>query len=162
MSQTRPTTQTKAFCRTTDLVHSAGSGPGKPRQCHIYCSVPGGGQNNTTQRGNCNCYCQYLTQHNLLSWLLPPQGQSYAQGKHTVCCYNLSCVVCPGCLRQSPLPLMMHSPQMPQFHCIGQQSPSQTKKAVSEQPSYLPVFIQLFVSPYNVCVCRNRGPTWWG
>nr|XP_019962606.1 PREDICTED: bromodomain-containing protein 4-like [Paralichthys olivaceus] len=33
-----------------------------------------------------------------------------------------------GCLRESPSPLMMHSPQMPQFHTVGQQSPSQTKK----------------------------------
>uniref|UniRef100_A0A8C9WU79 Bromodomain containing 4 n=2 Tax=Sander lucioperca TaxID=283035 RepID=A0A8C9WU79_SANLU len=33
-----------------------------------------------------------------------------------------------GVLRESPSPLMMHSPQMPQFHPMGQQSPSQTKK----------------------------------
>ncbi|CAJ1053873.1 bromodomain-containing protein 4-like isoform X4 [Xyrichtys novacula] len=33
-----------------------------------------------------------------------------------------------GCQRESPSPLMMHSPQMPQFHPMGQQSPSQTKK----------------------------------
>ncbi|PWA32562.1 hypothetical protein CCH79_00015105 [Gambusia affinis] len=33
-----------------------------------------------------------------------------------------------GCLRESPSPLMMHSPQMPQFHPVGQQSPLQTKK----------------------------------
>uniref|UniRef100_A0A672ZT22 Bromodomain-containing protein 4-like n=1 Tax=Sphaeramia orbicularis TaxID=375764 RepID=A0A672ZT22_9TELE len=33
-----------------------------------------------------------------------------------------------GCLRESPSPLMMHSPQMPQFHPMGQQSPAQTKK----------------------------------
>ncbi|XP_034043675.1 bromodomain-containing protein 4-like isoform X2 [Thalassophryne amazonica] len=32
------------------------------------------------------------------------------------------------CLRESPSPLMMHSPQMPQFQTSGQQSPSQTKK----------------------------------
>ncbi|XP_032418942.1 bromodomain-containing protein 4-like isoform X2 [Xiphophorus hellerii] len=33
-----------------------------------------------------------------------------------------------GCLRESPSPLMMHSPQMPQFHPMGQQSPLQAKK----------------------------------
>ncbi|KAM4595691.1 bromodomain-containing protein 4-like isoform 1-T2 [Fundulus diaphanus] len=33
-----------------------------------------------------------------------------------------------GCLRESPSPLMMHSPQMPQFHPMGHQSPLQTKK----------------------------------
>ncbi|MED6278840.1 hypothetical protein CHARACLAT_028168, partial [Characodon lateralis] len=33
-----------------------------------------------------------------------------------------------GCMRESPSPLMMHSPQMPQFHPVGQQSPLQTKK----------------------------------
>ncbi|XP_049901610.1 bromodomain-containing protein 4-like isoform X4 [Epinephelus moara] len=53
-----------------------------------------------------------------------------------------------GCLRESPSPLMMHSPQMPQFHTMGQQSPSQTKKheqrsnlvAVKEEkPSQSPV-----------------------
>ncbi|KAM4751302.1 bromodomain-containing protein 4-like isoform 1-T2 [Anableps anableps] len=33
-----------------------------------------------------------------------------------------------GCLRESPSSLMMHSPQMPQFHPMGQQSPLQTKK----------------------------------
>lgn len=32
-----------------------------------------------------------------------------------------------GCLRDSPSPLM-HSPPMPQFHAMGQQSPPQTKK----------------------------------
>ncbi|XP_078131500.1 bromodomain-containing protein 4-like isoform X2 [Sander vitreus] len=42
-----------------------------------------------------------------------------------------------GVLRESPSPLMMHSPQMPQFHPLGQQSPSQTKK--HEQRSNLVV-----------------------
>nr|XP_046228147.1 bromodomain-containing protein 4-like isoform X2 [Scatophagus argus] len=51
-----------------------------------------------------------------------------------------------GCLRESPSSLMMHSPQMPQFHTVGQQSPSQTKKHRSnlvgikeEKPSQSPV-----------------------
>ncbi|KAM7009261.1 LOW QUALITY PROTEIN: bromodomain-containing protein 4-like [Tautogolabrus adspersus] len=53
-----------------------------------------------------------------------------------------------GCLRESPSPLMMHSPQMPQFHSMGQQSPSQTKKheqrsnlvgVKEEKPSHSPV-----------------------
>ncbi|GAA6221675.1 bromodomain-containing protein 4-like isoform X1 [Lates japonicus] len=53
-----------------------------------------------------------------------------------------------GCLRESPSPLMMHSPQMPQFHTMGQQSPSQTKKheqrsnlvgVKEEKPSHSPV-----------------------
>ncbi|KAM3623347.1 uncharacterized protein V6R79_009993 [Siganus canaliculatus] len=33
-----------------------------------------------------------------------------------------------GCLRESPSPQMMASPQMPQFHTMEQQSPSQNKK----------------------------------
>ncbi|XP_077427299.1 bromodomain-containing protein 4-like isoform X2 [Vanacampus margaritifer] len=33
-----------------------------------------------------------------------------------------------GCLRDSPSPLMMHCPLMPQFQTTGQQSPSQIKK----------------------------------
>ncbi|XP_074544031.1 bromodomain-containing protein 4-like isoform X2 [Halichoeres trimaculatus] len=33
-----------------------------------------------------------------------------------------------GCQRESPSPLMMHSPQMPQFHTMGHQSPPQSKK----------------------------------
>lgn len=37
-----------------------------------------------------------------------------------------------GCLPDSPPTLMMHSPQMPDFHTMGQQSPPQTKKHVSE------------------------------
>lgn len=37
-----------------------------------------------------------------------------------------------GCLRDSPPPLMMHSPPMPQFHAMGQQSPPQTKKHVRD------------------------------
>lgn len=36
-----------------------------------------------------------------------------------------------GMLRDSPSPLMMHSPQMPQFHSVGQQSPPPIKKHVS-------------------------------
>lgn len=53
-----------------------------------------------------------------------------------------------GCLRESPSPLMMHSPQMPQFHTMGQQSPSQIKKhdprsnlvgVKEEKPSQSPV-----------------------
>ncbi|XP_029992182.1 bromodomain-containing protein 4-like isoform X3 [Sphaeramia orbicularis] len=53
-----------------------------------------------------------------------------------------------GCLRESPSPLMMHSPQMPQFHPMGQQSPAQTKKheprsnlvgVKEEKPSQSPV-----------------------
>ncbi|XP_040001745.1 bromodomain-containing protein 4-like [Xiphias gladius] len=53
-----------------------------------------------------------------------------------------------GCLRESPSPLMMHSPPMPQFHTMGQQSPSQTKKheqrsnlvvVKEEKPSHSPV-----------------------
>lgn len=32
------------------------------------------------------------------------------------------------CLRESPSPLMMHSPQMPPFHAVGQHSPLHTKK----------------------------------
>ncbi|XP_076584478.1 bromodomain-containing protein 4-like isoform X2 [Chaetodon auriga] len=53
-----------------------------------------------------------------------------------------------GCLRESPSPLMMHSPQMPQFHTMGQQSPPQTKKheqrsnlvgVKEEKPSQSPV-----------------------
>ncbi|XP_029909776.1 bromodomain-containing protein 4-like [Myripristis murdjan] len=53
-----------------------------------------------------------------------------------------------GSLRESPSSLMMHSPQMPQFHTIGQQSPSQTKKheqrsnlvgVKEEKPSHSPV-----------------------
>ncbi|KAM3864552.1 bromodomain-containing protein 4-like [Diretmus argenteus] len=52
-----------------------------------------------------------------------------------------------GSLRESPSSLM-HSPQMPQFHTIGQQSPSQTKKheqrsnlvgVKEEKPSHSPV-----------------------
>lgn len=37
-----------------------------------------------------------------------------------------------GMLRDSPSPLMMHSPQMPQFHSVGQQSPPPIKKHVSQ------------------------------
>ncbi|XP_067354006.1 bromodomain-containing protein 4-like isoform X3 [Channa argus] len=53
-----------------------------------------------------------------------------------------------GCLQDSPPPLMMHSPQMPQFHPMGQQSPSQNKKheqrsnlvgVKEEKPSQSPV-----------------------
>lgn len=53
-----------------------------------------------------------------------------------------------GCLHESPSPLMMHSPQVPQFHTMGQQSPSQTKKheqrsnlvgVKEEKPSQSPV-----------------------
>ncbi|XP_078146896.1 bromodomain-containing protein 4-like isoform X3 [Centroberyx gerrardi] len=53
-----------------------------------------------------------------------------------------------GSLRESPSSLMMHSPQMPQFHTIGQHSPSQTKKheqrsnlvgVKEEKPSHSPV-----------------------
>lgn len=53
-----------------------------------------------------------------------------------------------GCLRESPSPLMMHSPQMPPFHPMGQQSPPQTKKheqrpglvgVKEEKPSQSPV-----------------------
>ncbi|KAM9856608.1 bromodomain-containing protein 4-like isoform 2-T2 [Aulostomus maculatus] len=53
-----------------------------------------------------------------------------------------------GCLRESPSPLMMHSPQMPQFHTTGQPSPSQIKKhdqrsnvvgVKEEKPSHSPV-----------------------
>lgn len=36
-----------------------------------------------------------------------------------------------GCLQDSPPPMMMHSPQMPQFNTIRQQSPPQSKKHVS-------------------------------
>ncbi|XP_040891694.1 bromodomain-containing protein 4-like [Toxotes jaculatrix] len=61
-----------------------------------------------------------------------------------------------GCLRESPSPLMMHSPQMPQFHTMGQQSPSQTKKheqrsnlvgGKEEKPSQSPVLPPSTFSP---------------
>ncbi|KAK2817363.1 hypothetical protein Q5P01_025554 [Channa striata] len=53
-----------------------------------------------------------------------------------------------ACLQDSPSPLMMHSPHMPQFHPMGQQSPSQTKKheqrsnlvgVKEEKPSQSPI-----------------------
>ncbi|XP_029356626.1 bromodomain-containing protein 4-like [Echeneis naucrates] len=53
-----------------------------------------------------------------------------------------------GCLRESSSPLMMHSPQMPQFHPMGRQSPPQIKKLEQrpnlvgikeEKPSQSPV-----------------------
>ncbi|XP_029949883.1 bromodomain-containing protein 4-like isoform X2 [Salarias fasciatus] len=63
-----------------------------------------------------------------------------------------------GCLRDSPSPLMMHSPQMPQFHPMGQQSPPQTKKldqrsilvgVKEEKPPHSPV---LPPSPFSPAV----------
>ncbi|XP_034739967.1 bromodomain-containing protein 4-like isoform X3 [Etheostoma cragini] len=66
-----------------------------------------------------------------------------------------------GVLRESPSPLMMHSPQMPQFHPMGQQSPSQTKKheprsnlvAVKEEKlSQSPV---LPPSPFNPAIRQD-------
>ncbi|KAM4584542.1 bromodomain-containing protein 4-like isoform 1-T1 [Odontesthes bonariensis] len=65
-----------------------------------------------------------------------------------------------GCLRESPSPLM-HSPQMPQFHTMGQQSPSQTKKheqrsnlvvVKEEKPSQSPV---LPPSPFSPAVRQD-------
>ncbi|KAM4604470.1 bromodomain-containing protein 4-like isoform 2-T3 [Polymixia lowei] len=61
-----------------------------------------------------------------------------------------------GSLRASPSSLMLHSPQMPQFHPIGQQSPSQPRKheqrsnlvgVKEEKPSHSPVLPPSTFSP---------------
>ncbi|XP_061627872.1 bromodomain-containing protein 4-like isoform X3 [Phyllopteryx taeniolatus] len=61
-----------------------------------------------------------------------------------------------GCLRDSPSPLMMHCPLMPQFQTTGQQSPSQIKKKDQrsnlvkvEKPSHSPV---LTPSPFSPAI----------
>ncbi|XP_062243617.1 bromodomain-containing protein 4-like isoform X2 [Platichthys flesus] len=66
-----------------------------------------------------------------------------------------------GCLRESPPPLMMHSPQMPQFHTAGHSSPPHTKKheprsnlveVKEEKPSHSPV---LPPSPFSPVVRQD-------
>ncbi|XP_015238721.1 PREDICTED: bromodomain-containing protein 4-like isoform X3 [Cyprinodon variegatus] len=68
-----------------------------------------------------------------------------------------------GCLRESPSPLMMHSPQMPQFHPMGQQSPLQTKKheqrsnLVGVKEEKLPQSPGLPSSPFNPAIRQDAN-----
>lgn len=45
-----------------------------------------------------------------------------------------TCGLFPGCLRESPAPLLMPSAHLPQFHPLGHPSPPHNKKPVSEPP----------------------------
>ncbi|XP_068177120.1 bromodomain-containing protein 4-like isoform X2 [Antennarius striatus] len=58
----------------------------------------------------------------------PPPLQQKVQQQHQPSPQSRAEPFPTGCLRDSPSPPMMHSPQMPPFHAVGQPSPPPTKK----------------------------------